>query len=77
MKSENINKCQLVDEEFENDAQGHHKVRKADNPRKALDCDNIIVVKKRHHGIIHSEGAETPEELKVLAKIKGWKTESI
>ena len=60
-----------------NDAEGHHKVRKADDPDKALDLDNIVVTKKKNHQTIHSEGANDPEKLKELAEKKGWSTEHI
>lgn len=77
IKSENITCDQLTGEPFENDAEGHHKVRKADDPDKALDLDNIVVTKKKNHQTIHSEGANDPEKLKVLAEKKGWSTEYI
>lgn len=41
MKSENIKCDQLTGETFDNDAEGHHKERKSDNPRKATDMSNI------------------------------------
>jgi hypothetical protein len=46
MKAENIVCDQLTGEEFDKDAEGHHKERKSDNPRKALDLDNLIITKK-------------------------------
>lgn len=77
IKSENITCDQLTGELFENDAEGHHKVRKADDPDKALDLDNIVVTKKKNHQTIHSEGANDPVKLKELAEKKGWSTEHI
>lgn len=77
MKTENIVCDQLTGEEFDNDAEGHHKERKSDNPRKALDPDNIIVTKKKNHQEIHKNGAGDRESLKNLALEKGWSTDNI
>ena len=77
IKSENITCDQLTGEPFENDAEGHHKIRKADDPDKALDFNNILVTKKKNHQIIHSEGANDLEKLKSLAEKKGWSTKYI
>lgn len=64
IKAENIDMCQLSGEKFEDDARGHHIERVADNPRKARNLDNIVVVKAPIHVDIHNKGAESPEELK-------------
>lgn len=77
IKAENISCDQLTGEEFDNDAEGHHKERKADNPRKALDPNNIIVTKKKNHQEIHRNGAEDKESLKNLALKNGWNTDNI
>lgn len=68
MKKENITKCQLSGEEFENDARGHHVERVEDNPGKARDLDNIVVIKEYIHKDIHENGAESPEKLKEYIK---------
>ena len=77
IKCENIKYDQLTGETFDNDAEGHHKERKSDNPRKATDISNIIVTKKKNHQEIHKNGAEDSESLKKLAQEKGWSTEKI
>ncbi len=77
MKAENITRDQLTGEAFNKDAEGHHKVRKADDPRKALDQSNIIVTKKENHDKIHQQGAEDIESLRKLAQKEGWNTENI
>ena len=49
------------------DVREYHIERVADNPRKARDLDNLVVVKKKiHHDIhdIHDKGAESFERLK-------------
>ena len=68
---------QLTGEEFEDDAEGHHMTRKKDDPSKALDPSNIIVVKSKTHHAIHKAEANSPETLKELAKEKGWNEENI
>ena len=68
IKEENITKCQLSGKPFENDARGHHIERVADNPRKARDLNNIVVVKDKIHDDIHNKGAESPEKLKKYIK---------
>ncbi|MGD9678717.1 MAG: hypothetical protein AB7V16_10290 [Vulcanibacillus sp.] len=75
--SENISCDQLTGEEFDNDAQGHHIERKADNPRRALDLDNIVVIKEKTHKEIHKQDAENIELLKQFAEDKGWNTNNI
>lgn len=77
IKAENITCDQLTGEEFEDDAEGHHMTRKKDDPSKALDPSNIIVVKSKTHDAIHKAEANSPETLKELAKEKGWKEENI
>lgn len=77
LKAENIVCDQLTGEDFDNDAEGHHKERKSDNPRKALDPNNIIVTKKKNHQEIHKNGAEDKESLKNLALKNGWSTDNI
>ena len=64
IKEEHIEKCQLSGKEFENDARGHHIERVADNPRKARDLENIVVIKEKIHQDIYDQGAESPEKLK-------------
>ncbi len=64
IKAENITECQLSGEPFEDDARGHHIERVADNPRKARDLDNIVVVKNQIHDDIHDKEAESQKELK-------------
>lgn len=77
IKAENIVCDQLTGEEFDNDAEGHHKERKSDNPRAALDPQNIIVTKKKNHKEIHKNGAEDKESLKNFALKKNWNTANI
>lgn len=77
IKAENITCDQLTGEEFEDDAEGHHMTRKKDDPSKALDPSNIIVVKSKTHDAIHKAEANSPETLKELAKEKGWNEENI
>lgn len=77
VKAENIVCDQLTGEVFDNDAQGHHKERRSDNPRKALDNNNIIVTKKKNHDEIHKNGAEDRESLINLAIKNGWSIENI
>jgi len=48
--------------------EAHHIERVADNPRKALDENNIVVVNKEIHQEIHREDAESKEELEELKK---------
>ncbi|MEG1132157.1 MAG: hypothetical protein RSD77_07555 [Romboutsia sp.] len=64
IKADNITECQLSGEAFENDARGHHVDRVEDNPRKARDLDNIVVVKDKVHQDIHNKGAESSKKLK-------------
>lgn len=73
IKDENIKKCELTESEFNNDAEGHHIIRKADDPTKACDPGNIIIIKNEIHKKIHKEGAESPEELEELCKRENWK----
>jgi hypothetical protein len=40
----------------------HHKDRMADNPRRALDPDNLEVLNKDTHKHIHRQGIETEED---------------
>ena len=77
IKAENIKYDQLTGEKFDNDAEGHHKERKSDNPRKATDLNNILVTKKKNHQEIHKNNAEDRESLKKLAQEKGWRTDKI
>lgn len=77
IEAENISCDQLTGEAFDNDAQGHHIERKADEPKKALDLNNLVITKEKNHKEIHSEGAEDRESLKGLAKKKGWSTTHI
>lgn len=41
----------------------HHVERIADNPRKALDEDNLVVVNKKTHDELHNKGIESKNEL--------------
>ncbi|WP_394887029.1 hypothetical protein [Clostridium butyricum] len=68
VKKENITECELSGEKFENDARGHHVERVEDNPRKARNLDNIVVIKEDIHKDIHENGAESPEKLKEYIK---------
>ncbi|OOO00574.1 MAG: hypothetical protein ATN35_06630 [Epulopiscium sp. Nele67-Bin004] len=77
IKADNITADQLTGERFENDAEGHHIERKADNPRKATDLDNIVVIKKSTHKEIHDNNAEDKQSLIDLANNKGWNENNI
>ena len=46
----------------------HHIERVADNPNKALDEDNLVVVNQDTHKEIHKEGAESKEKLEEFKK---------
>lgn len=72
IKAENVTACQVSNEPLQPDAHAHHIERKADNPSKALDLDNIAVVNPEPHDEIHEAGAESREELSELCKKKGW-----
>lgn len=72
IKTENISKCQLTGANLEPDADAHHITRRADEPRKSRDPDNIIIINKQPHRELHAVGAESPEELSALCKEKGW-----
>lgn len=72
IKAENITACQLTGAPLDQDADAHHVVRKADQPRKARNLDNIIVANKPPHCEVHAAGAESPEELSALCEQKGW-----
>ncbi|WP_367280603.1 hypothetical protein, partial [uncultured Clostridium sp.] len=74
IKENNITQCQLSGEVFENDARGHHIERVADDPRKARDLENIIVVKDAVHKAIHNKGAESRESLKEFIKENEYET---
>ena len=74
IKAENITSCQLTGDALESDADAHHIVRKSDEPNKASDLDNIIVINKKPHKTIHIKGAESEKELEELSKDQGWKT---
>ncbi|HBY4414936.1 TPA: hypothetical protein MIU36_23505 [Klebsiella pneumoniae] len=64
--------CQLSGEALEKDAHAHHVNRKSDNPRNALNLDDILVVNPDIHDEIHKNKANTREELEELIKEKGW-----
>lgn len=72
IKAEGISVCQLTSEPLTGDAHAHHIERQADNPRKARDLNNVIVVNPSPHGEVHTAGAETREELSALCASKGW-----
>jgi len=72
IKAENVTACQVSNEPLQPDAHAHHIERKADNPSKALDLDNIAVVNSEPHNEIHAADAESPEELSKLCKQNGW-----
>lgn len=72
IKAESVTACQVTDEPLLPDAHAHHIQRKADNPSKALDLDNIVVVNPAPHDEIHAAGAESWDELSNLCKEKGW-----
>lgn len=72
IRAEGISACQLTGEPLDPDAHAHHMERQADNPRKAIDLKNVIVVNPSPHGEVHKAGAETPEELSALCASKGW-----
>lgn len=61
-KSERIMNCQISGQPIEN-AEAHHIIRKADDPRQATNLDNIAIVNENVHTRIHQEGASTKEEL--------------
>jgi hypothetical protein len=73
IKDESIETCELSGEEFENDAEAHHIERVCDDPLKALDNDNLIVVKKEIHGDIHKNNLEGQDGLEEYADKKGYK----
>lgn len=73
IKAEGISACQLTGEPLEPDAHAHHMERQADNPGKARDLNNVIVVNPLPHGEVHKAGAETPEKLSALCATKGWR----
>ena len=70
---EGVTTCQLSGEPLEANSEAHHIERKADNPKKALDLDNVVLVNPAVHQEIHRKGAESPEELKALCEEKNWK----
>ena len=72
IKAEGISACQLTGEPLDPAAHAHHMERQADNPRKARDLNNIIIVNPSPHREVHEAGAETPEELSALSLTKGW-----
>lgn len=72
----NISECQVSGDALEADAHAHHKERKSDNPHRALDLDNIIIVNEKPHQIIHQAKAGDDASLKELCIEKGWKLPS-
>lgn len=72
VKKENLTECQVTGEPLGKDAEAHHMDRKADNPRRARDLDNIAIVNLEAHRTIHKEGANSREELSKLCKEIGW-----
>lgn len=74
IKKEKIEECQLSGGKFNGDAEAHHIERVADEPNKALDPDNLIVVKQQIHKDIHKKNAETPEELKKFIDDREYNT---
>lgn len=72
IERDGIESCQLSGEALEKDAHAHHVNRKSDDPRNALNLDDILVVNPDIHDEIHKNNANTREELEELIKIKGW-----
>lgn len=57
-KERKIDRCEATNEPLEKGFAAHHLDRKADNPNKALDRDNIKIVNRTPHIEIHSKGYE-------------------
>lgn len=72
IKAENITACQITGEPLQPDADAHHITRQADEPRRARDLDNVLIVNKSTHQAIHAASAESPEELSQLCRQNGW-----
>ncbi|WP_256853309.1 hypothetical protein [Pantoea sp. Fr+CA_20] len=54
--------CAHTGELLQADAQAHHKIRRADNPDKALDLDNINVVNPMAHQEHHKKEQEQAKD---------------
>ena len=72
IKEYSITHDELTKEELQDNSAAHHITRKKDDPDKATDLDNIVIVNDDTHTTIHKECAETPEKLDELCDKKGW-----
>ncbi|GBR19622.1 hypothetical protein [Asaia spathodeae] len=68
IESEGITECHVTGLPLEPNAEAHHIVRRADNPREARNLANVVIVNPDVHREIHKAGAETPEELTEFKK---------
>lgn len=62
----------LSGEPLDKNADVHHKERVADNPRKAVDPNNMVAVNRPVHEKIHKAKAHSPEALDALIEQEGW-----
>jgi len=70
-KLEGLTVDELTGEDL-NKPEVHHIERVADNPKKALEDNNLIVVNQKTHHKIHKENAESKESLGDLCDKEGW-----
>ncbi|ELA7316195.1 hypothetical protein Q9Y10_002607 [Vibrio alginolyticus] len=59
IKRDGITNCEHSGEPLSGDAHAHHRVRRADDPDKALDLDNIEIVNPEHHEEHHRKEMES------------------
>lgn len=71
IRENNIRNDECTGEPLEKNPHGHHIERKADNPRKTLDPNNIAIINPDTHKEIHSEGLEDRESLLKYSRDNG------
>ncbi|EJE4162870.1 hypothetical protein M3916_002985 [Vibrio parahaemolyticus] len=59
IKRDGITNCEHSGELLSDNAHAHHRVRRADDPDKALDLDNIEIVNPEHHDEHHRKEMES------------------
>lgn len=72
IKERELTECEYTGEPLDNKSAAHHRNRKADHPAQSLDPENIDIINNSPHITVHSEDAETSEEVDALADKMGW-----
>ena len=72
IKERNLTSCEYTGEPLDKNSVAHHRFRKSDKPALALDSENLDIINPPPHHLLHSEGAETPEEVDKLADKLDW-----